>query len=100
MAACCPPPRSTRERGSEAWTLRLLGDLAARSLPSRGSGRLYYAQALALAEVGMRHSSGSAATTVARHAVRPGGGKLQATAVSTAIQEMYRTMEMTSGCPR
>ena len=48
--------RTHQERGSEAWTLRLLGDLAAQEPAVQGAAAAsYYAQALALAEeLGMR----------------------------------------------
>jgi tetratricopeptide (TPR) repeat protein len=53
------PPRSARqhkERGHEAYTLRLLGEIAAREDPlDTGKAENHYRQALALAEeLGMR----------------------------------------------
>src|SRR5262245_11012315 len=48
-----------KERGHEAWVLRLLGDIAARAVPGEAGGAAkadaYYSQSLALAEeLGMR----------------------------------------------
>jgi tetratricopeptide (TPR) repeat protein len=48
--------REHKERGHEAWTLRLLGEIAARHAPPQvGPAEAHYQQALALAdELGMR----------------------------------------------
>jgi tetratricopeptide (TPR) repeat protein len=93
--------RTRKERGHEAWTLRLLGELAAQPKPPDGEqAEASYRQALALAEeLGMR-------PLVAR--CHPGLGKLYArldrreqahTALSAAIR-LYHAMDMTFWLPQ
>ena len=93
--------RTHQERGSEAWTLRLLGDLAAQEPAVQGTAAAsYYTQALALAEeLGMRplqaHCQRGLGTLYARQ-----GQRQQAhTALATAI-DLYRDMEMTFWLPQ
>ena len=90
-----------KERGSEAWTLRALGELAASGKPPRAEpAAAHYRQALALAEeLGMRplqaHCHRGLGTLYAKT-----GQREQARAeLSTAI-EMYRAMEMTFWLPQ
>jgi tetratricopeptide (TPR) repeat protein len=88
--------RRQRERGYEAWALRLLGEIAARADPPEADqAEAYYRQALALAdELGMR--------PLVAHC-RLGLGTLdrklgrdeQAQGELTIAAEMYRAMEMT-----
>jgi tetratricopeptide (TPR) repeat protein len=92
--------RDRRERGNEAYTLQLLGEIAAwREPPERDQAEAYYHHALALAkELGMRplqaHCYHGLATLYARI-----GRREQARAeLSTAI-ELYRTMDMTLWLP-
>ena len=92
--------RTHQERGSEAWILRLLGDLAAQEPAVQGASAIsYYQQALTLAdELGLRplqaHCHRGLGTLYAT-----GGQREQARlALSTAI-EMYQDMEMTFWLP-
>jgi tetratricopeptide (TPR) repeat protein len=93
--------RTQQERGSEAWTLRLLGDLAAQELAVQGEAAAsYYAQALALAEeLGMRplqaHCQRGRGTLYASQ-----GQSQQARAALVAAIDLYRDMEMTLWLPQ
>ena len=91
----------TRQRGHEAWALRLLGEIAAHhDAPEVEPAAHHYRQALALAEeLGMRplvaHCHLGLGTLYART-----GQRQQARAeLSTAI-EMYRAMAMTFWLPQ
>ena len=93
--------RAHKERGHEAWALRLLGEIAAHQAPPESEPAAYhYRQALALAdELGMRplvaHCHLGLGTLYART-----GQREQARAkLSTAIA-MYRAMEMTFWLPQ
>jgi tetratricopeptide (TPR) repeat protein len=87
--------RTHRERGGEAWTLRLLGDIAARHQPAEVDPAVdYYRQALALAEaLGMRplqaHCHLGLGTLYAKIRQR----EQAHTELSTSIA-MYHAMEM------
>jgi tetratricopeptide (TPR) repeat protein len=93
--------RAHKERGHEAWALRLLGEIAAHQAPPEiEPAEHHYQQALALAEeLGMRplvahchHGLGTLyAVTGQREQAR--------TALSTAI-EMYRGMDMSFWLPQ
>jgi predicted ATPase len=93
--------RTHQERGSEAWTLRLLGDLAAQEPAVQGEAAAsYYEQALALAEeLGMRplqaHCHRGLGTLYART-----GQRQQAHAALAAAIDLYRDMEMTFWLPQ
>ena len=93
--------RTHQERGSEAWTLRLLGDLAAQEPAVQGEAAAsYYAQALALAEeLGMRplqaHCHRGLGTLYARQ-----GQRQQAHAALATAIDLYRDMEMTFWLPQ
>ena len=90
-----------QERGNQAYTLRLLGDIAARREPpeSEQAGE-YYRQALALAEeLGMRplvaHCHLGLGTLYGRL------GRIEpARAELTAAIELYRAMDMTFWLPQ
>jgi tetratricopeptide (TPR) repeat protein len=93
--------REHKERGHEAWALRLLGEIAARRDPSDvEKAETFYQQALALAdELGMRpllaHCHLGLGTV---HAAT--GQREQARAdLATAI-ELFRAMEMTFWLPQ
>jgi tetratricopeptide (TPR) repeat protein len=93
--------RTYKERGTEAWALRLLGDMAAQLDPQEhDQAHEYYRQALALAEeLGMRplqaHCHSSLGTLMATT-----GQREQAHAeLSTAI-DLYRAMDMTFWLPQ
>ena len=93
--------RAHKERGHEAWALRLLGEIAAHQDPPEiEPAAHHYRQALALAEeLGMRplvaHCHLGLGTLYAKT-----GQREQARAeLSTAI-EMYRAMEMTFWLPQ
>ena len=93
--------RAHKERGHEAWALRLLGEIAAHQAPPEiEPAAHHYRQALALAEeLGMRplvaHCHLGLGTLYAKT-----GQREQARAeLSTAI-EMYRAMEMTFWLPQ
>ena len=93
--------RTHGERGSEAWTLRLLGDLVAQEPAVQGvAATSYYAQALALAEeLGMRplqaHCQRGLGTLYARQ-----GQRQQAHAALATAIDLYRDMEMTFWLPQ
>ena len=95
--------RAQKERGNQAYALRLLGDIAARcDSPETGQGRseAAYHQALALAEeLGMRplqahchRGLGALYGALGRH-------EQARTALTTAI-ELYRAMDMTFWLPQ
>jgi tetratricopeptide (TPR) repeat protein len=89
-----------RERGHEAYALRLLGDIAARRQPSEAEqAAAYYRQALALAdELGMRplqaHCHRGFGMLCSQTGQQP-----QAHAELTAAIALYRAMEMTFWLP-
>ena len=95
------PTSKARQRGHQAYTLRLLGDIAARREPPEVSeAEAYYRQALTLAdELGMRplvahchHGLGTLYATV--------GQRAQAHAALTTAIEMYLAMDMTFWLPQ
>jgi tetratricopeptide (TPR) repeat protein len=92
--------RARRERGHEAYALRLLGDIAMRRAPSEAAqAEAHYRDALALAEaLGMRplqahchRSLGALYATI--------GQREQARAALTTAVEMYQGMAMTFWLP-
>ena len=93
--------RAKRERGHEAWALRLLGEIAAQHEPlDVEHAAAHYQQALALAEeLGMRplqaHCHRGLGT---RYAAT--GQREQARAELSVAIELYRTMDMTFWLPR
>ena len=93
--------RAHKERGHEAWALRLLGEIAAHQAPLEiEPAANYYRQALALAEeLGMRplmaHCHLGLGTLYAKIDMR----EQARTELSTAI-EMYQSMEMTFWLPQ
>jgi tetratricopeptide (TPR) repeat protein len=93
--------REHKERGHEAWALRLLGDIAAQRHPAVAElAADYYRQAMALAEeLGMRplqaHCHHGLGTLYARMG-RTGPARAE---LSAAIA-LYRTMEMTFWLPQ
>ena len=93
--------RAHQERGNQAYTLRLLGDIAARREPPESeSAETHYRQALSLAEeLGMRplqaHCHLGLGTLYVQMG-RPG----PAHAALTAAIALYRDMEMTFWLPQ
>ena len=92
--------RTHGERGSEAWTLRLLGALAAPDPAVQGEDATsYYAQALALAEeLGMRPLQAHCHRGLGTLYAATGQREQARAALSTAIA-MYRDMGMTFWLP-
>jgi class 3 adenylate cyclase/tetratricopeptide (TPR) repeat protein len=88
--------RTHQERGGEAWTLRLLGDLAAQEpAVQEKAATSYYAQALALAEgLGMRPLQAHCHHGLGTLYAKTGQQEQARTVLSTAI-EMYTSMDMT-----
>ena len=90
-----------KERGDEAWALRLLGEIAARREPPEAEpAEAHYRQALALAEeLGMRplqaHCHLGLGTLYART-----GQRQQAQAELSAAIDLYRAMDMTFWLPQ
>jgi hypothetical protein len=88
--------RTQKQRGYQAYALRLLGGVAAhRTPPEVGAAERHYRQALALAEaIGMRplqaHCHLDLGTLYAKASIREQARAELATAV-----ELYRAMEMT-----
>jgi tetratricopeptide (TPR) repeat protein len=93
--------RGHQERGHEAYTLRLLGEVAAHRTPPDIDGAIaHYRQALALAEeLGMRplqaHCHRSLGTLYAT-----AGQREQARAALTDAIALYHAMEMTFWLPQ
>jgi tetratricopeptide (TPR) repeat protein len=88
--------REHQERGYQAYTLRLLGDIAARrEPPEHGQAEAYYHQALALAEeLGMRPLQAHCHRGLGLLYATTGQREQARAALSTAI-EMYTSMAMT-----
>jgi class 3 adenylate cyclase/tetratricopeptide (TPR) repeat protein len=93
--------RAHQERGNEAYALRLLGDIAARSdLPQGESAVAHYHQALTLAEaLGMRplvaHCRRGLGTLYAKR-----GNWAQARPELAAARDLYQAMDMTFWLPQ
>ena len=91
----------THQRGNEAYTLRLLGDIAARREPPESTqAAAYYHQALALAEeLGMRplqaHCHRGLGTLYATT-----GQREQARTELCAARDLYQAMDMTFWLPQ
>jgi tetratricopeptide (TPR) repeat protein len=92
--------QAQQERGHEAWSLRLLGEIAVQGEPPQaGQAEAHYRQALALAEeLGMRplqahchHSLGTLYVAT--------GQQEQARAELSAALDLYQAMEMTFWLP-
>jgi tetratricopeptide (TPR) repeat protein len=93
--------RGHKERGWEAYTLRLLGQIAARRDPPEvESGENLYRQALALAEkLGMRPFQAHCHFGLGMLYTKMGQREQARTELSMAI-ELYRAMEMTFWLPQ
>jgi tetratricopeptide (TPR) repeat protein len=93
--------REHQERGSEAWTLRLLGEIAARrEPPENDQTEAYYRQALALAEeLGMRPLQAHCHRGLGTLSVKLGRWEDARTELATAIK-LYRAMDMTFWLPQ
>jgi class 3 adenylate cyclase/tetratricopeptide (TPR) repeat protein len=93
--------RTHQERGSEAWTLRLLGDLAAQEpAVQEEAAASYYTQALALAEeLGMRPLQAHCQRGLGTLYARQGQRQQACAALATAI-DLYRDMEITFWLPQ
>jgi tetratricopeptide (TPR) repeat protein len=93
--------RTHKARGNEAWSLRLLGEIARHGqLPDIAQAEIYYKQALALAEeLGMRplqaHCHRGLGTLYATT-----GQREPARAALAAASALYRSMEMTFWLPQ
>jgi tetratricopeptide (TPR) repeat protein len=93
--------RAYKERGQEAWSLRLLGDIVAHRTPQDvDQAEAHYQQALALAEeLGMRplqaHCHLGLGTLYAQI-----GQREQARTALTAATDLYRAMGMTFWLPQ
>ena len=92
--------REFKQRGGEAWTLRLLGDVVARRAPPESAlAEAYYQQALALAEeLGMRPLLAHCHRGLGTLYTATGQREQARVALNTAI-EMYRVMDMTFWLP-
>jgi tetratricopeptide (TPR) repeat protein len=90
-----------QERGNEAYTLRLLGDITARrEPPERDQAEASYRQAITLAEeLGMRPLQAHCHRGLGTLYAAAGQREPARTALSTAI-EMYRAMDMTFWLPQ
>jgi class 3 adenylate cyclase/tetratricopeptide (TPR) repeat protein len=93
--------RAHKERGHEAYTLRLLGEVAAHRDPPQGEqAASHYRQALTLAEeLGMRPLQAHCHRGLGMLYTKIGEWEQARTALSTAI-EMYRAMEMAFWLPQ
>jgi tetratricopeptide (TPR) repeat protein len=93
--------RAHKERGHEAWALRLLGEIAAHQDPPEVEPAAHhYRQALALAdELGMRPLVAHCHLGLGTLYVKTGQLEQARTALSTAM-ELYRAMEMTFWLPQ
>jgi tetratricopeptide (TPR) repeat protein len=90
-----------KERGNEAWILRLLGEIAAHRDPLESElAEAHYREALALAEeLGMRPLQAHCHRGLGTLYGRVGREQQARAALSTAI-ELYRAMEMTFWLPQ
>jgi tetratricopeptide (TPR) repeat protein len=93
--------RTHKARGNEAWSLRLLGDIARDGHPPDvAQAETYYSQALALAEeLGMRPLQAHCHRGLGTLYAMLGQPAQARTALITAI-EMYRAMDMTFWLPQ
>ncbi len=93
--------RDHKERGYQAWALRLLGEIAAyQDPPEIAPAAHYYRQALDLAEeLGMRPLQAHCHCGLGTLYAATGQREQARTALSTAI-EMYTSMEMTFWLPQ
>ena len=93
--------RAHKERGHEAWALRLLGEIAAnQAAPEIEPAEHHYWQALGLAEeLGMRPLVAHCHRGLGTLHVRTGQREPARAELSTAI-EMYRTMDMAFWLPQ
>ena len=92
--------REHQERGTQAYALRLLGDIAAQRTPREHQpAEAHYQQALVLAEeLGMRPLQAHCHRGLGTLYATTGQQEQARTALSTAI-EMYQSMEMTFWLP-
>jgi tetratricopeptide (TPR) repeat protein len=93
--------RAHKERGHEAWVLRLLGDIVAHCTPQDvDQAEAHYQQALALAEeFGMRPLQAHCHRGLGTLYAATGQWEQAHTELSTAI-EMYQSMDMTFWLPQ
>jgi tetratricopeptide (TPR) repeat protein len=93
--------RQHKERGNQAWALRLLGEIALHQTPPEiEPAEGYYRQALALAQkLGMRPLQAHCRLGIGSLHAKIGRQEEARAALSTAI-ELYRAMEMTFWLPR
>ena len=93
--------RTHKERGNEAWILRLLGEIAARCDPPEvEQAEAHYHEALALANaLGMRPLQAHCHRGLGTLYGRVGQAQQARAALSTAIA-LYRAMEMTFWLPQ
>ena len=87
--------RKHKERGHEAWTLKLLGDIfLLQDLPDSDKSEAYYRQALGLSEeLGMRPLQAHCRVGIGKAYVKR-RSVAQACAEVAAALELYRSMEM------
>jgi tetratricopeptide (TPR) repeat protein len=93
--------RTHKEQGSEAWTLRLLGDIATHGEPPQTEpAEAYYHQALALAgELGVRPLQAHCHLGLGRLYGQTDRAEQARVALATAI-DLYRAMDMTFWLPQ
>jgi tetratricopeptide (TPR) repeat protein len=93
--------RDYKQRGYEAYALRLLGDIAARRHPPEATqAEAHYRQALAMAdELGMRPLVAHCHHGLGRLYCQMGRAEEARTELSAAI-DLYRAMDMTSWLPQ
>jgi class 3 adenylate cyclase/tetratricopeptide (TPR) repeat protein len=93
--------REHQERNNQAYTLRLLGDIAARrESPARDQAEDHYRQALVLAEeLGMRPLVAHCHLSLGKLYAKI-GRRAEARAELSAAIELYRAMEMTFWLPQ
>jgi len=93
--------RERKERGYQAWALRLCGEIASQSDPPEiESAEAHYQQALTLAdELGMRPLQAHCHRGLGTLFTTTGQREQARTELSTAI-EMYQSMEMTFWLPQ
>jgi tetratricopeptide (TPR) repeat protein len=93
--------RDYKQRGYQAYALRLLGEIAAQRYPPKVAPvEAYYRQALALAEtLGMRPLQAHCHHGLGQLYHQTGRAEQACTALSTAV-ELYRAMDMTFWLPQ
>ena len=93
--------RTHKERGHEAWALKLLGDVAlGHNPPKTQQAESYYRHASAVSlELGMRTTSSTLPRRIESHSTSPMESWSKARGELSAAIDLYRSLEMTFWLP-